>query len=58
MAKVLCVDRENEGDTYHPWNEETKKRFKLDAEDVEYIEDDNVLWRGSVAFSLEEEEEE
>ena len=52
---ILIVQEANMPEEEFPWNEETKKKFKLDNADVEKLEGDGVVWRGDTAISLEEE---
>lgn len=54
--KVLFIEPANEEGKEHPWNEETQRKFSLDEDDIERLEADKVVWRGTTAYSLEEPE--
>ena len=60
---ILIVEAPYQGAKEYPWNKETQQLFNLSTDDVEYLEDDKVLWRiedddgnGPVGYSLEDEE--
>jgi hypothetical protein len=58
--KELCEERPYRAPRYFPWNEDTKKLFKLDTFEVSLLEDDKVVWKETelhsepTALSLEE----
>jgi hypothetical protein len=54
--KKLVVERAFEKVEEFIWDVGSQRRFKMDKEDIIYLEEGNTLFRGDTAFSLEEEE--
>jgi hypothetical protein len=54
--KVLQVERPGKPVEEHPLNKETRKKFGLDEADIEHMLEGFTIFRGDVAFSIEEEE--
>ena len=58
MANILEVDHGHGDVQRFPWDDESKKRFHLDADEVEHLEVGELLWRGDTVFDLLGDEEE
>lgn len=57
MKRILVIEPPNQQDQQMPWNEETRKQFNLDPDDVECLEHGQIVFKLDVALSLEDVEE-
>jgi hypothetical protein len=53
----LVIEEPHQPLTEHPWNSATRTRFNLDALDIQILEDGQILWRGDIAYSLDDAED-
>jgi len=54
-SKVLRVERQHKRVEVCGWDDDSKRRFYLDDDEIEHLESGKVLWRGLTALSLEDE---
>ena len=55
--KQLVVEKANQPIETWPWDDASRRMFKLDEYDVITLEKGGVVWVGTTGISLEEEEE-
>jgi hypothetical protein len=54
-SKLLRVERPNKPVEEYRWDDDSKRRFYLEDNEIERLESGEVLWRGFTALSLEDE---
>ena len=54
-GKMLRVERPHKPAEEYWWDDDSKRRFYLEHDEIEHLESGKVLWRGLTALSLEDE---